>query len=516
MPRRSAISLEQKKALREYRRLHPTVSNTAIKRWFEDSFQQRIAHSSVSEILSNRYGYLDHPIHRQPDQKRYRREQWPELENALALWIQRAQQHIAISSITVLENAEFFWGNLSVYKGRPMPSFSNGWLRGFQQRRAISYRPQHSMRDNENLAPCEMKPIRQTLSTFHPKDIFNCDETWLFWKRIPDRSFSRRSIPGCRKDEARFTVHFCCNMDGSERLPLWLIGCTASPRAFRVARINIHNLGIHWRASKRAWMTAVLMEEWLRWFDRQMSGRKVALLLDNFSAHESAVERINRSKQPLQNTLIVWLPPNLASPHQPLNQGITLAWKSFWWRERIRYMLREFEAGRDPLSSINILNAIRWAIKAWEFDLSEETIINCFQRGLSTPAHEDGQIQALPIADMCGDLQRLKDASAIRDPTDIEQFINPVAEQITDNLEHLRDQILAQFDVPMEEEEDDDEEEEDGEILSLVTTLKALEALQTLRMHQEQQEESDIGLIKRLNCLEIELESKSMGIRHQF
>lgn len=69
MPRRSAISLEQRKALRAYRRLHPTVSNTAIKRWFEDSFQQRIAHSSVSEILSEKYGYVDHTIHRQLDQK---------------------------------------------------------------------------------------------------------------------------------------------------------------------------------------------------------------------------------------------------------------------------------------------------------------------------------------------------------------------------------------------------------------------------------------------------------------
>lgn len=51
---------------------------------------------------------------------------------------------------------------------------------------------------------------------------------------------------------------------------------------------------------------------------------------------------------------------------------------------------------------------------------------------------------------------------------------------------------------------------------SAISSVKALEALQTLRMHQEQQEASDIGLIKRLNCLEIDLEGESMRIRRQF
>lgn len=321
------------------------------------------------------------------------------------------------------------------------------------------------MGHSENIALHEMEAIRQALSTFHPKDIFNCDETGLLWKRNPDRSLSTLSLPGCRKEEARITAHFCCNVDGSERLPLWLIGHTANPRAFRAARINVHNLGIHWRANKKAWMTAILMEEWLRWFDLRMSGRKVVLLLDNFSGHESAVERINLSKQSLQNTLIIWLPPSSTNPYHPLDQGITLVWKSFWWREQLRFMLCEFEAGRNPLSSIDILKAIRWAIKAWEFDLSE-TIINCFQRGLSIPVRAEDQMEALPMADIINDLQRLQDISVIWDPADIQNFLNPVEEQITDNFESLQDQILSQFDgSTQEEEEDDDDDDEELEIL---------------------------------------------------
>jgi hypothetical protein len=64
-------------------------------------------------------------------------------------------------------------------------------------------------------------------------------------------------------------------------------------------------------------MTGAIFKEWLFWCDSKMKGRKVALLMDNFSAHEAAVEDIQ-----LQNTIIIWLPTNSTSRYQPLDQGI--------------------------------------------------------------------------------------------------------------------------------------------------------------------------------------------------
>ncbi|KAJ6020878.1 hypothetical protein N7540_006382 [Penicillium herquei] len=105
LPSRSAISIEQKKALRAYKRDNPTISNIAIGHWFKATFQRPIALSSVSEILSKRYTFLDEQHQRQLAQQRNRREQWPVLENALAQWIQQAEQHIAITSATIHEKA---------------------------------------------------------------------------------------------------------------------------------------------------------------------------------------------------------------------------------------------------------------------------------------------------------------------------------------------------------------------------------------------------------------------------
>lgn len=35
-------------------------------------------------------------------------------------------------------------------------------------------------------------------------------------------------------------------MDGSEKLPLWIIGSAAEPHAFRAAGVNINALGVFW------------------------------------------------------------------------------------------------------------------------------------------------------------------------------------------------------------------------------------------------------------------------------
>lgn len=44
--------------------------------------------------------------------------------------------------------------------------------------------------------------IKQALQVYNQKDIFNCDETGLFWKIIPERSLSIRILPGGKKEKA--------------------------------------------------------------------------------------------------------------------------------------------------------------------------------------------------------------------------------------------------------------------------------------------------------------------------
>ena len=235
------------------------------------------------------------------------------------------------------------------------------------------------------------------------------------------------------------------------------------------------------------------MEEWLRWFDSKMQGRKVVLLMDNFSAHESAVELIKSSNSQLQNTLVIWLPPNSTSLYQPLDQGIINIWKTYYKKRWINHILEEYEAGRDPYSSINVLKAIRWAILAWEDELSVSTITNCFKKALLT---DPGPLipQHLVVSEISQQFERLREVPAMQDLMDIQDFLNPAEEAVFDDPEDLDEHIIALF-----EPASDDSDTGEVEVIPKIPISEALEALKKLRIYQEQQEDGNIGLIRELN-----------------
>lgn len=83
-----------------------------------------------------------------------------------------------------------------------------------------------------------------------------------------------------------------CNASGTHQMKIWYIGKSKKPRCFKAAKVRIESLNCEYRHNKKAWMTTLIMEEYLRWFDSQMSGRKVLLLMDNFSDHNAAFELI--------------------------------------------------------------------------------------------------------------------------------------------------------------------------------------------------------------------------------
>ena len=62
-----------------------------------------------------------------------------------------------------------------------MPTFSNGWLSGFQHRESIRNRVHHGEDGTTPESAAQaMIPIRQVLEAYDAKDIYNCDEARLY------------------------------------------------------------------------------------------------------------------------------------------------------------------------------------------------------------------------------------------------------------------------------------------------------------------------------------------------
>jgi hypothetical protein len=65
-----------------------------------------------------------------------------------------------------------------------------------------------------------MKVLQTIAGEFAEGDIYNMDETGLFWKVMPSRGLSSQSLPGIKKEKARITLVLCANASGSDRLPV--------------------------------------------------------------------------------------------------------------------------------------------------------------------------------------------------------------------------------------------------------------------------------------------------------
>lgn len=483
MPKRTTITNRQRSALRAQHKLKPHLTGLQIKKWFEEEYNQKITPPSISRILSSKYDWLDTANDTQLNAKRQRGESWPELEGALYEWIQRANTQLAVSQDAIRQKARQFWPSL--YPETEMPQFSNGWLQRFQNRRNIKIHPRQSEKESFAAdADVRMVSICQIIGKYPPKDVFNCDETGLYWKSSPDQSLIH-AMPGQENDQARVTLHFCTNSDGSERLPVWAIGTVEKARIFDNTGINIENLGCYWRHNDKAWMTSKIFEEWLCWFDRRMAGRNVLLLMDNFSAHESAYKKITSR---LQNTLILWLPESSTAKYQPLAKGIISTLKAHWKHQWLHYMKAEFDHGYNPVTTMTILKAIRWVVKAWEVDLSPNVIQNCFTKTLSGQTDTEA-IDKVLLRDIQTSLNQLG-VSNIKEPMKFEEFLSPAEEEVTDNIKNLDSITPGLFGA----------ESNDGayDALPKVPVTEALEALRRLRLFEEQQADGNQPLLMEL------------------
>ena len=84
------------------------------------------------------------------------------------------------------------------------------------------------------------------------------------------------------------------------------------------------------------------------------------MLIDGFSAHHAGLNLLyEESPQGLIYTKVIFLPANATSICQPLDQGIIKAWKLHYRRKWVRYLCAEYNLNKDPLKTINVLQAIR-------------------------------------------------------------------------------------------------------------------------------------------------------------
>ena len=90
-----------------------------------------------------------------------------------------------------------------------------------------------------------------------PEQVFNADETGLFWKKMSNRTWiskKERTVSGFKAAKDRCTLLFCRNAAGDFKCNPMLVFRVENPRTLKGKTKSM--LPVFWRSNKKAWVTA--------------------------------------------------------------------------------------------------------------------------------------------------------------------------------------------------------------------------------------------------------------------
>ena len=111
--------------------------------------------------------------------------------------------------------------------------------------------------------------LPRILEGWHPSDVYNCDETGLIFRMLPNKTIASKGADchGNKNSKDRMTLIFCANADGTEKYELAMIGKYQNPRCFK----NVSHLPVMYYAQQNAWMDKEIYKKWLQQLDKTMT-----------------------------------------------------------------------------------------------------------------------------------------------------------------------------------------------------------------------------------------------------
>ncbi|KRZ70142.1 Tigger transposable element-derived protein 1 [Trichinella papuae] len=285
---------------------------------------------------------------------------------------------------------------------------------------------------------------------FRPELILNADESALFWKKMPSRTFiakEQHHISGFKTRKDKITLLCCCNVAVHIIKP-GLIYKAAKPRAIK--HCDEKSLHVHWMHNKKAWTIRNLFLYWFhRCFitetKRYLSALdlefKVLLILDNATGHPENLQFAS------EDVDVAFLSPNTSSLIQLLNQ------RAYYTRSFIARLV----AAMDEDSHLEVIDYWK-KFSIADFLKSEAEVVNSFWRSLwpgcvktkSTFLAADEEPHAV---NMTVALAHLVDGSGFKDLQELE-----VIELIESHTSKLTDELLVEITGSTDEESDADED----------------------------------------------------------
>ncbi|XP_044275311.1 tigger transposable element-derived protein 1-like [Varanus komodoensis] len=342
--------------------------------------------STISTILKNKDKIMEHVKSAVPMLStiisKKRGKVMEEMEKHLSVWMQDQHQHrVPLSLMLIQEKAKTLYEDLKKKHGKESEgaSFhaSHGWFHRFKARANL-----HNIKVSGKAASADTvaaqefpEMLREIIDegAYLPEQVFNVDETELYWKRMPDRSYiskEEKLTPGYKATKDRLTLLFGGNASGDKKLKPLLVYHSENPRALK--NITKGSLPVVWRSYPKAWVTQTIFQDWFfhhfipeveKYCLEKDIPFNILLLLDSAPGHPPFMDDFH------PNIKVVPLPPNTTSLIQPMDQGVIATFKKYYLRHTFRQAVQASDESGTTLRQFwkdyNIYKAIKNIDLAW-------------------------------------------------------------------------------------------------------------------------------------------------------
>lgn len=475
------------------------------KKKAEIAAEYGIKKNSLSSIMKNKDKVLEafESLKFDPKRKRLRTAFYTDLEEALMRWYRIAQcLNVPVNGPMLRLKANDFAQKL----GHNDFKCSNGWLDRFKSRYGLVFRAQPVEATRVSADPSTVwhqNILPYYLNDYHPRNVFNIKETGLLYRMLPTTTFAFKgetcSIGKLCKD--RVTLVVGTNMDGSEKLPLLVIGKNRNPHCFK----GIKSLPVHYEANTMAWMTSQVFEQWMQQLDQkfQAQHRRVVIFVDSFPAHPEVKN--------LKAIELAFFPSCLSSRLTAMKQGVIQSLKIKYRHCLIKKFLSSVEGGRE--FTFSLLDAVDTLHLCWR-SVTPETIVRSYEEaGFKSPKGTESRKSSMETG---SGLDLVEDAQAagveFPEGLSLEEYA-----ALDDELETCEgaansDSVWTKESQAEEARFYASDEEEDGDVLGpelpSPSKSEAVTALDTLKTFLRSQDIDD-GLHNSLADLEIFISSLS-------
>ncbi|GBO43886.1 Tigger transposable element-derived protein 1 [Araneus ventricosus] len=389
------------------------------------------------------------------------------MEKLLMVWVTEKQlKGDTLTQGIICEKARAIYGDLLNQSPRTSTdeasedSFkaSRGWFDNFRKRKGI-----HSAVRHGEAASSDVKAAEDHLKTsselieangYIPQQVFNCNETGLFWKKMPNRTYitaEEKIMPGHKPMKDRLTLALCANASGDCKIkPLLYL---ENPRAFKSHKILKEKLQVMWRANPKAWVTRQFFVQWVnlvfgpsvkKYLQENNLPMQALLVLDNAPAHPPNLE--DGILEEFKFINVLYLLPNTTPILQPMHQQVISNFKKLYIKHLFRRCFEVTENTNFTLREywkdhFNIVVCLRMIDKAW-LSVTTRTLTSAWKKLWPESVAErtfEGFEPEVPVEEEIVSLG--KSMGLVIDERDVNELVEEHSQELTtEELQELQSQ----------------------------------------------------------------------------